>query len=245
MCFWLQTILFPLSLCTCLLSYDKKKKQKKPLRFSKWNETHCEAKIHPALSLGRGMLFLFLWLTWKENRGFSLSLALLASLVQYGWTSNDWLPVICVTVEATWALFMLCVALWMRWGGFIGGGRYVSDTTTRWRGYTWFKTRLAGQWWGKLQLQDKVRAVISQFKTGMLHSTHIPTYTHPESLSTVNWHMWTVLFRLNQISQSQEYPDSDSVISKSLPYGFIFKGFFFESTSSKIQDRYMYVRQVR
>lgn len=173
MCFWLQTILFPLSLFTCLLSCDKKKK--KNLRFSKWNETHCEAKIYPALSLGRGMLFLFLWLTWKENRGFSLSLTLLASLVQYGWTSNDWLPVICVTIEATWAIFMLCVALWMRWGGFLEGGRYVSDTTTRWWGYTWFKTRLAGRWWGKLQLEDKVRAVISQFKTGMLHSTHIPT----------------------------------------------------------------------
>lgn len=107
MCFWLQTILFPLSLSTCLLSYDKKKN----LRFSKWNETHCEAKIYPALSLGRGMLFLFLWLTWKENRGFSLSLALLASLVQYGWTSNDWLPVICVTIGATRGFYALCCAV--------------------------------------------------------------------------------------------------------------------------------------
>lgn len=165
------------------LAFSLMKKKKINPRFSKWNETHCEAKIYPALSLGRGMLFLFLWLTWKENRGFSLSLALLASLVQYGWTSNEWLPVICVTIEATWALFMLCVALWMRWGGFVEGGRYVSDAATRWWGYTWFKTRLAGRWRGKLQLQDKVRAVISQSKTGMLHSAYIPTCTHPEILT--------------------------------------------------------------
>lgn len=52
------------------------------------------------------------WLTWKENRGSSLSLALLASLVQYGWTSNDLLGVICVTIEATWVLFnvLCCIA---------------------------------------------------------------------------------------------------------------------------------------
>lgn len=234
MCFWLQTILFPLSLSTCLLSYDKKKKN---LRFSKWNETHCEAKIYPALSLGREMLFLFLWLTWKENREFSLSLALLASLVQYGWTSNDWLPVICVTIEATWALFMLCVALWMRWGGFLEGGRYVSDTATRWWGYTWFKTRLAGRWRGKLQLQDKVRAVISPFKTGMLHSTHIPTCTHPEIPFTLNWRMWTVLFRLNPIRQSGVSKLRLNYLKKSLIWGFI-QGFF-DSTSSKFQDRYI------
>lgn len=52
------------------------------------------------------MLFLFRWLTWKENRGASLSLALLASLAQYRRTSNDCLPVICVSREAARALFL-------------------------------------------------------------------------------------------------------------------------------------------
>lgn len=44
-------------------------------------------------------------LTWKKNTESSLSLALLASLAQYGWTSNDLPGVICVPTEGTWVLF--------------------------------------------------------------------------------------------------------------------------------------------
>lgn len=69
--------------------------------------------------LRKGDVVLVSWLTWKENRGSSLSLALLASLAQYGWTSNDWLGVICVAIEATWVL--LYVLHWRllhwEWGG--------------------------------------------------------------------------------------------------------------------------------
>lgn len=49
------------------------------------------------------------WLTWKENRGSSLSLAVLASLAQYGWTSNNCLGVICLTTEVKQVLFMFYI----------------------------------------------------------------------------------------------------------------------------------------
>lgn len=55
--------------------------------------------------LRRGSDVLVWWLTWKKNTDSSLSLALLASLAQYRWTSNDLPGVICVTIEATWVLF--------------------------------------------------------------------------------------------------------------------------------------------
>lgn len=96
-----------------LLWKQKKEKKNNNLRFSKRNNPESEIKVDPTLSLGRRMLFLFRWLTWKENRGASLSLALLASLAQYRRTSNDWLTVICVSREAARALF-LRVPLWMR-----------------------------------------------------------------------------------------------------------------------------------
>lgn len=71
--------------------------------------------------LRKGDVVLVPWLTWKENRGSFLSLALLASLVLYGWTSNDWLGVICVTIEATWTLFYVVCwrLLHSEWGGFL------------------------------------------------------------------------------------------------------------------------------
>lgn len=103
---------FPSLLASSLMK-TKEGKKNNNLRFSKRNNPESEIKVDPTLSLGRRMLFLFRWLTWKENRGASLSLALLASLAQCRRTSNDWLPVICVSREAAQALF-LRVPLWMR-----------------------------------------------------------------------------------------------------------------------------------
>lgn len=97
--------------------------------------------------LRKGDVVLVPWLTWKENRGSFLSLALLASLVLYGWTSNDWLGVICVTIEATWTLFyVLCWRLLhSEWGGFLfEERRCVSDSATRWWSYSWIGMRLTG-----------------------------------------------------------------------------------------------------
>lgn len=108
MWFWLQTILFPLSL-TCssrLLSHDKKKTHQD---FQSELSYPLKPKSIQCCPKEESDVVLVSWLTWKENRGSSLSLALLASLAQYGWTSNDWLGVICVTIEATWVLFyVLC-----------------------------------------------------------------------------------------------------------------------------------------
>lgn len=101
---------FPSLLASSLMIIKEEKNKNNNLRFSKRNNPESEIKVDPSLSLERRTLFLFLWLTWKENRGASLSLALLASLAQYRQTSNDWLPVICVFREAARALF-LCV--WM------------------------------------------------------------------------------------------------------------------------------------
>lgn len=102
-----------------------KEGKKNILRFSKRNNPESEIKVDPTLSLGRRTLFLLRWLTWKENRGSSLSLALLASLVQYRWTSNDLLPVICFSREAERALFFFlpceCVAPWISLGFFSFG----------------------------------------------------------------------------------------------------------------------------
>lgn len=138
MCFWLQTILFPFSLnCSSrLLSHDNKKK--KTLDFQSELSYPLKPKsIQYCPKEGRCCS----WLTWKKNRGPSLSLALLASLVEYGWTSNDWLGVICVTAEATWVLFYVpCWRLYMKWV-HVWESWYVSVPATRWWSYSWYKKR--------------------------------------------------------------------------------------------------------
>lgn len=113
MCFWLQTILISLSLTTRFLFHDRKKAS-----IFKVNGATLWSQNPSDTVLRNGNVVLVAWLTWKENRGSFLSLALLASLAQYGWTSNDWLGVICVTIEATWVLFYVLCYIANEMGGF-------------------------------------------------------------------------------------------------------------------------------
>lgn len=115
---------------------------------------------------------------WHERRTDNpLSLALLASLAQCGWTSNGWLGVICVTIEATWVLFHVLCCTADEVGALWRESWHVSDVTTRWWSYSWFRARRSGgeeqnpNYWQITRSSGEFKTTESQFKMGPFPSS--------------------------------------------------------------------------
>lgn len=101
-CSWLQTIRSPLSCSARFLFYKNKRRKKKnnPRFQSRTQNVKLKSSERPPKE-GESCFCSAGWHERRTDANKAVSLALLASLARYRWTSNDWLPVICVSREAT------------------------------------------------------------------------------------------------------------------------------------------------
>lgn len=155
MCFWLQTILFPLSL-TCssrLLSYHKK-----PLDFQSELSYPVKPKsIQYCPKEGRCCSCFVADMKGEQRILFVISLISIISAV---WMNFKWLAWSYLCYHRSNMSTISCsvletVASRMRWVHFEESW-YFSHLTTRWWSYSWFRTRLT---WRrrKLELLEDIR----------------------------------------------------------------------------------------
>lgn len=142
MCFWLQTILFLLSLPLSLTLQSELSHPVKPKSIQ-----YCpkEGKCSGFVADMKG----------EQRILFIISLISIISAV---WMNFKWFARSYLCYHRSNMNTILCSVLHCEWGGWVfEESWYVSDITTRWWSYSWFKNKADWRWRGDLQLLEDIR----------------------------------------------------------------------------------------
>lgn len=199
MCFWLQTILFPLSL-TCssrLLSHDNP-----PQHIFKVNWATLWSQNPFNTVLRKGDVVLVPWLTWKENRGSFFVISLI-SIISAIWMNFKWLAWSYLCYHRSNMNAILCsvletVALRMRWVPFEESW-CVPDSTTRWWSNSWFRMRLTGSGegsWRRWKIWE-IWWCLKPHNHNLKQICFIPVFMNVTKLHTPSENLWLHLHITN------------------------------------------------